>query len=234
MIAPTEKVQTKVIVLLDEYDAPIMESYLKGFYEEVIEFVRQLFSSTFKDNLNLKKGIITGVLRVSKEGMFSDANNIKVYNTTDYRYSTYFGFLESEVKDVLKEYNVSGKYEDVKKWYDGYLFGESKIYNPWSIINFLSNPKNSFRTYWVNTGGTGLIQDLIYSVNNVSLLEEYHKLLETGFVEHVNLDMNMILTSLENNKDTVWTLLMLSGYLTMSEYSDSLKDVTLRIPNLEI
>ena len=224
----------QVIVLLDEYDAPIMESYLKGFYSDVIDFMKSFFSSTFKDNLNLKKGIITGILRVSKEGMFSGANNIKVYNVCDYKYSTYFGFLEGEVKNCLKEYNLSGKYEDVKKWYDGYFFGESKIYNPWSILNFLSDPKNSFRTYWVNTGGVDLLRDLIYSVNNASLLEEYHKLLDTGYISHVNLDLNMNLTSLPNNRDTVFTLFMLSGYLTMVEYSDSLKDLKLRIPNLEV
>ena len=166
--------------------------------------------------------------------MFSDANNIKVYNVCDYRYSTHFGFLETEVINALAEYNVSGKYEDIKKWYDGYFFGESKIYNPWSILNFLNDPKKSLRKYWVNTGGVDLLRDLIYSTNNVSLLEEYHKLLEKGYVEHVNLDLEMILPRLENNRDTVWTLFMLSGYLTMTEYSDSLKDVRLRIPNLEI
>ena len=224
----------QVIVLLDEYDAPIVESYLKGFYKEVISFMKDLFTNTFKGNLNLKKGIITGILRVSKEGMFSDANNIKVYSVCDYKYSTYFGFLETEVKDCLKEYNLSGKYEDVKKWYDGYFFGESKIYNPWSILNFLSDPKNSFRTYWVNTGGVDLLRDLIYNVDNASLLEEYHRLLDTGYVEYDNIDLNMNLTSIKYNTYTLRTLFMLSGYLTMVEYSDSLKDLKLRIPNLEI
>ena len=103
-----------VLILLDEYDAPIMESYLNGYYDELISFIKQIFNSTFKDNLYLKKGIITGILRISKEGMFSDANNIKVYNVCDYRYSTHFGFLETEVINALAEYNVSGKYEDIK------------------------------------------------------------------------------------------------------------------------
>ena len=167
--------------------------------------------------------------------MFSDANNIKIYNITDYRYSTYFGFLESEVKEVLTEYNVSGKYEDVKKWYDGYLFGESKIYNPWSIINFLSDPKNSFRAYWVNTGGVDLLKDLIYRINDNSiLLSEFHKLLENGYIEHIDLDLYMDLNTLKGNDNTVWTLFMLSGYLTPCEYYSSTNNITLKIPNLEI
>ncbi|MBQ8472175.1 MAG: AAA family ATPase [Bacilli bacterium] len=225
----------QVIVLLDEYDTPIMESYLKGFYKEVINFMKDLFTNTFKGNLNLKKGIITGILRVSKEGMFSEANNIKVYSVCDYKYSTYFGFLEGEVKDSLKDYNLSGKYEDVKKWYDGYLFGESKIYNPWSILNFLSDPKNSFRTYWVNTGGVDLLKDLIYRINDNSiLLSEYHKLLETGIITNIDLDLYMDLNTLKGNDNTVWTLFMLSGYLTPIEYNDSTNNITLKIPNLEI
>ena len=112
----------EVIVLLDEYDAPILNGYLKGYYDEVITFIKQIFVTTFKDNNDLKKGIITGISRISKENLFSDANNIEVYNMTDSRYSTYFGFTESEVKDVLKEYDLENTFDDVKKWYDGYLF----------------------------------------------------------------------------------------------------------------
>ena len=225
----------EVIVLLDEYDAPIMEGYLKGYYGEIINFMRNLFSSTFKGNLDLKKGIITGILRVSKEGMFSGANNINVYNITDSLYSNYFGFLESEVEDVLKEYGLSDKFSLVKTWYDGYLFGKSTIYNPWSILCYLKDIDHKFGVYWANTGGVDLLKDLIYTTKgNTTLLECFHSLLEKGYIEHINLDMYMDLTNLNHDINTVFTLFMLSGYLTPSYTFDSYENVSLKIPNLEI
>ena len=135
----------KVIVLLDEYDAGILGGYNKGFYDAVIDFMRNVFSSTFKNNLSLKKGVITGILRVSKEGMFSDANNITIYNITDYKYQKYFGFTEEEVKEVLNEYKVSEYFDEVKKWYDGYNFSGITIYNPWRILNFLSDSEHRLK-----------------------------------------------------------------------------------------
>ena len=225
----------QVIVLLDEYDAPIMEAYLKGFYKEVISFMKDLFSNTFKDNLNLKKGIITGILRVSKEGMFSDANNIDIYNITDPGYSSYFGFLEREVEDVLNEYDLSNRFDEVKTWYDGYLFNRNTIYNPWSILKFLKNTDHTFQIYWANTGGVDLLKNLIYTTNgNVSLLEKFHSLLDNGYIEHINLDLHMDLNYLESDLNTIFTLFMLSGYLTPSNYLTSQEDVSLKIPNLEI
>ena len=225
----------QVIVLLDEYDAPIMESYLRGFYSKVIDFMKSFFSSTFKDNLNLKKGIITGILRVSKEGMFSDANNIDIYNITDPNYSSYFGFLETEVIEVLDEYNLSDRFNEVKTWYDGYLFNKNTIYNPWSILKFLKNTDHIMQVYWANTGGVDLLKDLIYRINDNSiLLSQYHKLLETGIITNIDLDLYMDLNTLKGNDNTVWTLFMLSGYLTPLEYYDSINNITLKIPNLEI
>ena len=227
--------KSQVIVLLDEYDAPILEGYLKGYYDNIINFMREVFSSTFKGNLSLKKGIITGILRVSKESMFSGANNINVYNITDSNFSTYFGFTEEEVKETLAEYDLSDKFLEVKKWYDGYLFSRTTIYNPWSILNFLANHEHILKVYWANTGGTDLLQDLIYSTKcNTNLLETFHTLLEKGSITGIDLDLEMNLPSLNNNPNTVWTLFMLSGYLTPSEYVDFSKLVTLRIPNFEI
>ena len=225
----------KVIVLLDEYDAPILESYLKGYYSECIEFMKSVFSATFKGNLSLKKGVITGILRVSKEGMFSGANNIDIYNITDKMFANSFGFTEEEVKEVLNEYELSDKFNDIKKWYDGYNFCGETIYNPWSILKFLNNPLHNFDIYWANTGGTDLLRKIIYSKRNEALLEEYHKLLDTNEVVGVNLDLNMDLKGLDNSRDTIWTLFMLAGYLTVDGESNSLlKNLTLRIPNLEI
>ena len=224
----------KVYVLLDEYDAPILSSYLNGFYVKCINFMRDLFSATFKGNLSMKKGIITGILRVSKEDMFSGANNIKVYNITDYNYSNHFGFTEEEVKDVLNQYDLSGNFNKIKKWYDGYRFSDYVVYNPWSILNYLSDRKHTLQAYWVNTGGVDLLRKLIYSKRNTGLLEEYHKLLETNEVCNVNLDMYMDLKSLDNSRDTIWTLFMLAGYLTPKGNVINTKNITLRIPNLEI
>ena len=224
----------KVYVLLDEYDAPILSSYLNGFYDKCINFMRDLFSATFKGNLSMKKGIITGILRVSKEDMFSGANNIKVYNITDYNYSNHFGFTEEEVKDVLNQYDLSGNFNKIKKWYDGYRFSDYVVYNPWSILNYLSDRKHTLQAYWVNTGGVDLLRNLIYGKRNTGLLEEYHKLLETNEVCNVNLDMYMDLRSLDNSRDTIWTLFMLAGYLTPKGNVINNKNVTLRIPNLEI
>ena len=227
--------KSQVIVLLDEYDAPILEGYLKGYYDNIINFMREVFSSTFKGNLSLKKGVITGILRVSKESMFSGANNINVYNITDSNFSTYFGFTEEEVKETLAEYDLSDSFNEVKKWYDGYLFSRTTIYNPWSILNYLANHEHILKVYWANTGGTDLLQDLIYSTKgNTNLLETFHTLLEKGSITGIDLDLEMNLPSLNNNPNTVWTLFMLSGYLTPSEYVDFSKLVTLRIPNFEI
>lgn len=224
----------QVIVLLDEYDAPILNSYFNDYYDECITFMKGVFSSTFKNNLSLKKGVITGILRISKEGLFSDANNISIYNMTDINFSKSFGFTEEEVKECLKLYDIENKFKDVKKWYDGYLFGREIIYNPWSILNFLKNPEHDVKPYWVNTGGVGLLKDLIYNVDNAIMLDEYHKLLDSGKIEHVNLDLYMDLKSLNYDSNTIWTLFMLAGYLTPTKYCGTPFDVTLKIPNLEI
>ena len=225
----------QVIVLLDEYDAPILEGYLNGYYDNIINFMREVFSSTFKGNLSLKKGIVTGILKVILSGPFSGANNIIVYNITDSNFSTYFGFTEEEVKETLAEYGLSDSFNEVKKWYDGYLFSRTTIYNPWSILNFLANHEHILKVYWANTGGTDLLQDCIYKINdNSTLLDEYHQLLESNKLQHVNLDLEMDLKRLKGNRDTVWTLFLLAGYLTPRDFVDNPKDMTLRIPNLEI
>ncbi len=223
----------QVIVLLDEYDAPILYGYEKGYYDEIITFIKQLFVTTFKDNNNLRKGVITGISRISKENLFSDANNIEVYNITDSMYSTYFGFTEQEVDILLQEYSLSPK--GVEEWYDGYLFGDEKIYNPWSILKFLKNPKHILQSYWVKTGGVGLLKNLIYNAKDkTNLLTEFEDILDKGYKEHVNIDLNMDLKNLEGDPNTVWTLFLLTGYLTPTTSVGDGENVTLRIPNLEV
>ena len=177
----------KVIILMDEYDAPLLGSYAYNFYDDCIKLMRKVFSSTFKSNSSLKKGVITGILRNSKEGMFSDANNIKVYNITDFKFANSFGFTEEDMMDILFEFDLTERYEEIKAWYDGYDFSIYTIYNPWSILNYLSDTFHRFDVYWANTGGTELLEDLIYHSNNHELLEEFHQLLETNVVKDVRL-----------------------------------------------
>ena len=230
--------ESQVIVLLDEYDAPILYGYEKGYYDKIISFMKQLFVTTFKPDpvdSKLKRGFITGVTRISKENMFSDANNIIVYNITDSMYSEYFGFTESEVKELLKEYDLSDNFNDIKKWYDGYLFSDTTIYNPWSILSYLRNVKHELKPYWVNTGGVDLIKKLIYNLNNkLEILNIFEKLLERGTIEHINLNVNLDLSNLAGDKDNIYTLFMLCGYLTPVDNILDYEDLTLRIPNLEI
>ncbi len=235
MLMLNEHYNIKVIVLLDEYDAPILHAYEKGFYEEIITFMKQLFVTTFKDNSDLRKGVITGISRISKENLFSDANNIEVYNMTDSRYSTYFGFTENEVKDSLKEYGLLDTFDNVKKWYDGYLFNKTIIYNPISILKYLKNEDHAFIPYWTNTGGVGLLKNLIYNLNNrEEILNSFEDLLKVGIIEHINLNVNLDLSSLEGNKDNIYTLFMFSGYLTPNKFLENYENATLKIPNLEI
>ena len=184
-------------------------------------------------NINLKKGIITGILKVSKEGMFSGANNISVYNITDSDFSSYFGFTEEEVIDTLKEYNLEDKLKDVKKWYDGYLFGRTTIFAPWSILEYLSDSEHVLKNRWTKTGNIELIRELVYE-NNTDMFEKFNQLLEEKKIEGVDLNLNMNLTDLESDANTIWTLLMLTGYLTPASFCPNEKNVTLRIPNHEI
>ena len=150
----------KVIILLDEYDTPMQEAYINGYWEEMVTFTRSLFNSTFKTNPYLERAIMTGITRVSKESVFSDLNNLKVVTTTSKKYADCFGFTEEEVFAALKEYGLSDREQQVKDWYDGFIFGDrSDIYNPWSVINFLDDEKVG--PYWVNTSSNGLVGKLI-------------------------------------------------------------------------
>lgn len=150
----------KAIILLDEYDTPMQEAYVGGYWNELVGFIRSLFNATFKNNPYLERAIMTGITRVSKESIFSDLNNLEVVTTTSAKYTDVFGFTEAEVEDALREYGIYDRKDEVKKWYDGFRFGdETEIYNPWSIINFLD--KQSAEPYWANTSSNRLISNLI-------------------------------------------------------------------------
>ncbi len=200
----------KVIILLDEYDTPMQEAYVGGFWDEIVAFVRSLFNSTFKTNPWLERGIMTGITRISKESVFSDLNNLKVVTSTSDEYAASFGFTEEEVAAALEEYGLSEKKEQVRHWYDGFIFGEYKdIYNPWSILNFLDTEK--FTTYWANTSSNGLVGKLIREGDpEVKIIME--DLLQ-GKSFHAMIDEQIIFSQLAHNTNAIWSLFLASGYL---------------------
>ena len=204
----------KVIVLLDEYDTPLQESYAYGYWRELTAFTRSLFNATFKTNPYLERAIMTGITRVSKESIFSDLNNLEVITTTSEKYATSFGFTESEVFTALDEAGMSDQCDDVKKWYDGFVFGGKKdIYNPWSITNFLD--KRKIDIYWANTSSNSLIGHLIQRGN--SAIKEAMEDLLSGKELVTEIDEQIVFDQLDDNMTAIWSLLLSSGYLKINQ-----------------
>lgn len=204
----------KVIVLLDEYDTPLQESYAYGYWRELTAFTRSLFNATFKTNPYLERAIMTGITRVSKESIFSDLNNLEVITTTSEKYATSFGFTESEVFTALDEAGMSDQCDVVKKWYDGFVFGGKKdIYNPWSITNFLD--KRKIDIYWANTSSNSLIGHLIQRGN--SAIKEAMEDLLSGKELVTEIDELIVFDQLDDNMTAIWSLLLSSGYLKINQ-----------------
>lgn len=204
----------KVIVLLDEYDTPLQESYAYGYWRELTAFTRSLFNATFKTNPYLERAIMTGITRVSKESIFSDLNNLEVITTTSEKYATSFGFTESEVFTALDEAGMSDQCDVVKKWYDGFVFGGKKdIYNPWSITNFLD--KRKIDIYWANTSSNSLIGHLIQRGN--SAIKEGMEDLLSGKELVTEIDEQIVFDQLDDNMTAIWSLLLSSGYLKINQ-----------------
>lgn len=200
----------KVIIILDEYDTPMQEAYVKGYWDELVSFTRNLFNSTFKTNSYLERGIMTGITRVSKESIFSDLNNLEVVTTTSKKYATSFGFTEQEVFEALDEYGYSERKEEVKQWYDGFTFGShTDIYNPWSILNFLD--KGEISTYWANTSSNSLVGKLIREGNR-RIKTNFEQLL-SGKSIHCPIDEQIVYNQLNRKEGAIWSLLLASGYL---------------------
>ena len=212
----------KVILLLDEYDTPMQEAYVNGFWDEMVAFIRSLFNATFKTNPYMGRGIMTGITRVSKESVFSDLNNLEVVTTTSNKYATSFGFTEEEVFAALDAVGMGEEKEKVKKWYDGFVFGKHRdIYNPWSILNFLN--KGEYETYWANTSSNSLVGKLIREGNG-AIKKQFEELLLGNHLQ-VAIDEQIVYNQLNDNEEAVWSLLVASGYLKILDYD--------RMENLE-
>ena len=208
----------KVIILLDEYDTPMQEAYVNGFWEEIVTFTRNLFNSTFKTNPWIARGLMTGITRVSKESIFSDLNNLKVVTTTSDEYATAFGFTEQEVFASLEECGLETEKAKVKEWYDGFIFGSQKdIYNPWSILNFLDT--GVYTAYWANTSSNSLVGKLIREGNEV-VKKRFEDLLK-GKHLYVPIDEQIVYNQLDDNEEAIWSLLLASGYLKVLDYENS-------------
>ncbi len=207
----------KVIILLDEYDTPMQEAYVHGYWKEMVFFMRSLFNSTFKTNPYLERALMTGITRVSKESIFSDLNHLTVVTATSYKYATSFGFTQEEVFASLDEYDLSEEKEKIKKWYDGFIFGKfSDIYNPWSIINFLATRK--YEPYWANTSSNGLVSNLIREGNG-ELKNTFEALLKGERIKSP-IDEQIVFGNIDGNEEAIWSLLVASGYLKVYSHED--------------
>ena len=224
----------KPVILLDEYDTPMQESYVYGYWEELTSFLRNLFNATFKTNTCLERAIMTGITRVSKESMFSDLNNLNVVTTTSDQYAACFGFTKEEVSAALAAFWMEDKEEEVKRWYNGFTFGSQKdIYNPWSITNYLD--KKELRPYWASTSSNGLVNKLLQTASG-EMKTMLESLLEGNRIT-VNLDEQLAFNQLGQNENAVWSLLLAGGYLKAEhvEYRGITREpwYTLSVTNLE-
>lgn len=222
------------VIIIDEYDTPIQEGYSKDFYDEIIGFMRNFFSGAFKDNKNLSYGFLTGILRIAQESIFSGLNNLTVNSLMDEEYDSFFGFTESEVKAMLSYYGVSDKEEELKDWYDGYLFGSEEIYNPWSVINYISKGCIP-QAYWVNTGKNEILDDVL-RVATDDITERLYDLLQGERVV-ARIDQNVVYRSLAEDPANIYSLLLVAGYLKTPKkelQADGSYLCEVSIPNREI
>ena len=228
----------KVIILLDEYDTPMQEAYVNGYWDELVSFTRSLFNATFKTNPYLERAIMTGISRVSKESIFSDLNNLQVITTTSGKYMDCFGFTEEEVFAAIDEYGLSEKRQEVKKWYDGFTFGKQKdIYNPWSILNYLD--KRQIGTYWANSSSNSLAGKLIREGSR-NVKENFEVLLR-GKSIIVEIDEQIVYDQLDEDESAIWSLLLASGYLKVknritytTDFGEWRQEYELELTNFEV
>lgn len=228
----------KVMILLDEYDTPMQEAYVNGYWPELVAFIRSIFNAAFKTNPYLERAIMTGITRVSKESIFSDLNHLQVVTTTSEKYADCFGFTEEEVLAALEEFELSDQMQKVKAWYDGFTFGERKdIYNPWSIINFLD--KRTVGAYWTNTSSNGLVGKLVRESSR-DVKESFERLLD-GEAVCAEIEEQIVYELLDHDEQAVWSLLLAGGYLKVnrheayiSEFGEWKEEYELKLTNFEV
>lgn len=218
----------QVVVLIDEYDSPLLSAYEHGYYDEGVNFFKEFYGSVLKTNINLKFGVMTGAIRVAQAGIFSDLNNLKVNTILSEKFDEYFGLLESEVEKGLKDYQIEYKLDEVKDWYDGYRFGNAEVYNPWSILNYIDN--KSLKAYWINRSGNLLIKSLLKQSTG-KVFDELQKLIE-GKSKLVFINESVAIGN-HLAPNSLWELLLFSGYLTIEEKIDE-RTYKVRIPNNEV
>jgi len=223
-----EKYNKKVIVLIDEYDSPLVSAYINGYYESAKDFFKTFYSIVLKDNNYLQMGVLTGIIRVIKAGIFSDLNNLSTYTILSDIYTDSYGLTEEEVEKSLKDYEIESEITNVKDWYDGYRFGDSEVYNPWSILNFLKFKE--LRAYWVDTSGNDLINDVLKKITKDTIRALERLFDGEGLRQNISgtSDLSKLL-----NENELWELLLFSGYLTIEEKIDQ-KNYILRLPNKEV
>ena len=221
----------QVILLIDEYDVPLQNAYVEGYYDEAVKFFKTFYGTTFKDNPYLEKTVLTGVSRVAKESIFSGANNFDVYTILDNEFSEDFGITEEEMDKVIEDFNIEDEKEEIKKWYDGYTIGNTTgIYNPWSILNYLT--KRQLIPYWVNTSSNDLIKLILK--NSVTVKERIEILLRDEEIE-VPINLETIIVGIENDEDNIWGLMLQTGYLKITKVVDLAVHIyKVKIPNYEI
>lgn len=229
-----EHYKQKVIIIIDEYDTPIQQGHINGYYDEVVVFMRNLLSAALKDNDNLEFGILTGILRIAKESLFSGLNNLVVNTILDDKYSEYFGFTANDVADMATYYGMTDKILEIREWYDGYLFGNTEIYNPWSVISYFSNNCKP-KAFWSRTSGNEIIGQMIRNSN--SELYESLSLLLQGKEVQALIDTDIIYPEVTGDPDTIYSFLTVAGYLRVTDVVSELNDnpiCSVKIPNREI
>ncbi|MZK49901.1 AAA family ATPase [Clostridium beijerinckii] len=224
----------KVMLFIDEYDVPIQEAYLRGFYDNMIVLIRNLLTSALKDNPYVEKSLITGILRVVKESIFSGLNNLEVNTLLRKTFNDKFGFTKNEIRELLSYYKCEDDMQNIKKWYNGYIFGGEVIYNPWSVLNYLKNTREGFMPYWINSSSNDLIKRLLLKGdNNIKL--ELEELIEGNSINK-KIDDSIVMAEVEDSNENIWSFLLMSGYLkaVKTENIEGILNCELKIPNKEV
>lgn len=202
------------IIIIDEYDTPVHQGYLNGYYDRIILFIRNLFSGGFKDNKHLSYGFLTGILRIAKESIFSGLNNLRENSILEDRFSEYFGFTKNDVRELLQYCGCEDRYGEICEWYDGYRFGDTEIFNPWSVINYIDN-NCSARSYWISTGSNDIIREIVKDAS-VEMKEQLQHLMNKEAV-NIYVDPSIIYPEIKNNPSSIYSFLLMAGYLKITE-----------------